>query len=1013
MRFWRVYTAIFCAVLGVSVNHAWSYSGGVGTPQDPYQIATPEDLVQLGNTFDEYGLCYVLTQDLDLSNYHFSQAVVARAIWPAQYQVERDAFTGSFDGQGHVVRNMSIQGQGWLGLFGGLAPSGVVCNVNLELASVTSAGDQSGALVGVNEGLVLNCSVQGQVHGQALVGGLIGLNRGAVINSYSHSVVSGLGGIGGLVGTNEHGMLQCVYSLGSVSGSEHAGGLVGRNWGGTISDAYSAAAVAEQSSAGGLVGDNPGPGEGYPEGTVISSFWDTEASGLAQSAAGVGLTTPDFASLDIFLSAGWDFAGEYDNGTCDTWSMPDPNGYPQLQWFLETPWYLPGDGSAESPYSISSAADLGRIMYSPAAHYRLNDSVDLAGILWKRSVIPYFTGVLDGDQHEVQGLTAADAAYMGLFGTLGSDANVSNLAVTDVNIIGLAGSTGALAANNRGTVTGCYSSGVIRGGDQVGGLVGSNEGLVQQSFSLGAVQGTHRIGGLVGENLHDIQTSYATGAVLGEGHGVGGLVGSSQGTILQCFATGTVTGVSSVAGLVGSQSAGQISQCYSTGLVKGATATGGLVGSSSGTVEASFWEIETSIKVVSAGGRGKYSAQMAEAQTFLDAGWDFFGDPLLGVAPVWYLSEVQPRPALTSTGQFTLFTESSAGGAVVGPNLGTSHYLYDTELTIEARPDAHHHFVGWSGSAVDQGWVTDPNAAASLLHVQGHGDLRATFAIDQHTITIGHSEHGRITVPDQLSGVYPYGRQIPLSAEANDNYRFLSWRIEGAVALDNVTAAHTTLTVQGDGAVFAQFVLQTKVQIPDSSLKAAIEAALGTQNVTVSGMKALARLELVDANVFDLTGLEYATNLTYLDLTGNYIREIDAIGMLRQLSTLGLGRNRIADCSALASLAELDRLFLNDNLISDVSALSSMTKLTQVNLNNNLVQDIQAFAQLPELEVAWLKNNQISSVSPLVGLERLGWLSLTGNPLDNVTSQEWFLLKQTVETQNLGTITHSPFTFVQ
>lgn len=1013
MMFRRVCTVVLSVVLGMSANQAWSYSGGAGTPDDPYQIATAEDLIQLGNTFDGYGLSYVLTQDLDLSAYNFSQAVIARAIWPTEYQMERDAFTGFFDGQGHVVRHLSIRGQGWLGLFGGLASGGVVCNVRLEQASVSSTGDQTGALVALNEGLVLNCSVQGEVHGQALTGGLIGSNRGTVVNSYSHSVVTGSGGIGGLVGTNEYGLVQCAYSLGSVSGLEHAGGLVGRNWGGTVSNAYTAASVTGQFASGGLVGDNPGPGEGYPEGTVVNSFWDTQASGPTDSKAGTGVTTAQMKSQDTFLSAGWDFIHEQANGTCDTWSMPDANGTPELQWFHAPILDLPGSGSPESPYVISNASDLGRIMYAPTAHYCLSHSIDLTGIQWARSVVPYFAGVLDGNDFEVQALSLAGGAHMGLVGTLGVASTVSDLALTDIDMVNVTGSSGALASRNRGTVTLCYSTGAVQGINQVGGLVGVNEGLIRRSFSLATVHSIHRAGGLVGDNAGDIETCYATGEIWGQGQAAGGLAGLNQGGILQCYATGSVTGFDAVAGLVGAHTAGQISQCYSSGRVVGATDAGGLIGSNTGSVESSFWEVDTSVSVFSAGGVGKYSSQMAEVQTFVDAGWDFSGDPDQGVDAVWYMAGRPPRPALLATGQFSVNAASSPGGGVIKPGQGVYDYLHGTLLTVQAQPEPHYHFVTWSGSIVEQGWLSDPNAATTSMQVLGHGHLLASFAIDLHTVTIGHSDHGKISEPNELSGVFAYGASIPVSAKADDRYLFSHWQTEGAVAVDHATNPNAVIQVLGDGAVYAQFVLQTKAYIPDPTLRAAIEAALGTQDVTMTGMKALTRLEVPDANVFDLTGLEHATNLTYLDLTGNDIIDINAISALTELTTLGLAQNRIVDCSPLGALVQLDWVFLDDNRIVDVSAFAGLKRLTLVNLNNNRVKNIESFAQCPLLEVAWLNHNQISAISPLVDLERLGWLSLIGNPLDNVTGQQWARLKQTVEQKNLGKILHSPFTFVQ
>jgi Leucine-rich repeat (LRR) protein len=231
--------------------------------------------------------------------------------------------------------------------------------------------------------------------------------------------------------------------------------------------------------------------------------------------------------------------------------------------------------------------------------------------------------------------------------------------------------------------------------------------------------------------------------------------------------------------------------------------------------------------------------------------------------------------------------------------------------------------------------------------------------------------------------------------------------------VDHVNDPNTVIHVLGDGSVTAQFALQARAYIPDPSLKAAIEAALGTEDVTINSMKALTRLEVIDANVSDLTGLEHATNLTYLDLTGNDIIDIDAIGALTKLTTLSLGQNRIVDCSPLVSLAQLDSVFLNDNRVFDVGAFAGMTRLTLVDLNHNIVYSIESLAQCSLLQEARLNYNQISSISPLLGLEWLGWLTLIGNPLDNVTAQQWTLLKHTVEQKNLGRIIVLPFPLVE
>jgi hypothetical protein len=42
------------------------YSGGSGTADDPYQIATAADLIALGETPDDYDKHFILTAEIDL-----------------------------------------------------------------------------------------------------------------------------------------------------------------------------------------------------------------------------------------------------------------------------------------------------------------------------------------------------------------------------------------------------------------------------------------------------------------------------------------------------------------------------------------------------------------------------------------------------------------------------------------------------------------------------------------------------------------------------------------------------------------------------------------------------------------------------------------------------------------------------------------------------------------------------------------------------------------------------------
>ena len=72
-----------------------------------------------------------------------------------------------------------------------------------------------------------------------------------------------------------------------------------------------------------------------------------------------------------------------------------------------------------------------------------------------------------------------------------------------------------------------------------------------------------------------------------------------------------------------------------------------------------------------------------------------------------------------------------------------------------------------------------------------------------------------------------------------------------------------------EGMVTFSAMVEAAVDLPDLNLRAAIETVLGKakgDSITPSEMAALTRLEAPNANISDLTGLEFATNLTTLKL---------------------------------------------------------------------------------------------------------------------------------------------------
>ena len=178
------------------------------------------------------------------------------------------------------------------------------------------------------------------------------------------------------------------------------------------------------------------------------------------------------------------------------------------------------------------------------------------------------------------------------------------------------------------------------------------------------------------------------------------------------------------------------------------------------------------------------------------------------------------------------------------------------------------------------------------------------------------------------------------------------------------------------------------VIIPDSNLRAKIGEVLGkgsTDQISPSEIAKLTSLSAPNASISNLTGLEHATNLTYLNLVGNDISDLSAVSGLTNLTRLDLGGNSISDISLISGLTNLTYLELVSNLISDLSAVSGLTNLTSLNLYNNDISDLSPVSGLTNLTLLSLGGNDISDLSAVSGLANLTYLSLGGNDISDLS----------------------------
>jgi len=292
-----------------------------------------------------------------------------------------------------------------------------------------------------------------------------------------------------------------------------------------------------------------------------------------------------------------------------------------------------GNGTIENPYQVETLDNLYWITQNSGQwnkHYIQIADIDAnATSGWNSgagfSPIGYniikFTGSYNGQNHIIDGLYiySPSGDDIGFFGyTYG--ASIENTGVINIDFFGdyrVGGLVGRHRQNS--SISNCYATGSLTGGDFVGGLVGTQDG---SSITC---------------------TSFASVSVTGQDDRVGGLIGNSESaSIINCYAVGSVTGTygyggNRIGGLIGWNNVfSTINNCYSICTVStGGDWVGGLIGRNDGTVSNSFWNTTTSWQSSSAGGTGKTTTQLKNIRTFtnvawsidLSSPWDFVSNP--------------------------------------------------------------------------------------------------------------------------------------------------------------------------------------------------------------------------------------------------------------------------------------------------------------------------------------------------------------------------------------------------
>ena len=180
------------------------------------------------------------------------------------------------------------------------------------------------------------------------------------------------------------------------------------------------------------------------------------------------------------------------------------------------------------------------------------------------------------------------------------------------------------------------------------------------------------------------------------------------------------------------------------------------------------------------------------------------------------------------------------------------------------------------------------------------------------------------------------------------------------------------------------------VHIPDPNLRTAIAEALGKSPnapISVEDMEGLRNLDARNRDIHDLTGIQFATNLSLLNIQDNQVSDLSPIARLIELRYIFINNNPVSDLSPLKSLKNLTRLSMNNTLVSDISPVRGLTNLTIFGFRGTQVSDLSPLAGLINLEALGFSNESksLSDLSPLAGLINLEYINSWGNSISDLS----------------------------
>ncbi len=446
-----------------------------------------------------------------------------------------------------------------------------------------------------------------------------------------------------------------------------------------------------------------------------------------------------------------------------------------------------GSGLPNDPYLVNTAEQLNEVRNHLNAHFLQTSPINLdvapfnEGEGWLP--IAVFNGRYDGGGHTISGLFINRlGSNIGLFGETGSNAEIRNVHLSNMDVSGRF-SVGGLVGRNQGTVVACSAGGSITGlreeyeffpgevyfdcAQSFAGLAGENSGGAIDSCSTtvnvegldgGCCSSPQWMAGFVGRNTNGgtISNSQSNGALTGSSFYCGGFIGNMDGgEVRNCISTTDIQDLirsTEVGGFVGSvRFDALLEECESRGLVE---ADENYIGGFCGHTDMSGVNIlrcKATGDVVGAGAVGGF------------VGWH----------NSTLISDCYARGNVIETAGY-----NAGSGGFAGHNRSTITRCYSTG-TVTSEDNAAYGFADVNGGTIsDSYWDTE---ASGLLISDGTAEGRTTSEMTfPHDVNTFVNWDFLCTEDDGSENIWAEGM-------ANGGYPTLAWEGLNSCGIDGCT----------------------------------------------------------------------------------------------------------------------------------------------------------------------------------------------------------------------------------